>query len=143
MRRFVQAIALSVLLVVPLEVRAQADSNLALKEIARLAHAATGWRSLSCVATRRSVCADTCQPAPPAVHVSVTRDGVRGTVKRCDNRGCDTYEASVHTGGVFTNIQMLAPSGYLIKIQGDQEFVEIATLGLTVHYASGKCQSSQ
>ena len=59
-------------------------------------------------------------------------------MSRCD-RNCDTYEVDIVTAGIFTNMQPTSPRGTVVKVLGAREYVEIVTLGLSVHISSGEC----
>jgi hypothetical protein len=66
-------------------------------------------------------------------------DTVRATVSRCDARGCDTYQAAASQSGAFINLDVPG-RGMLLKIASDgSNFVEVATLGLSVFVSFGVC----
>jgi hypothetical protein len=59
-------------------------------------------------------------------------------MKKCDNRGCDTYPIDTARSGEFLNIS-IGNRGYLLKIDGSGKFVEVSTLGLIAIVKNGKC----
>ncbi len=59
-------------------------------------------------------------------------------MKRCDNKGCDTHVIDTARSGEYLNIS-IGNKGYLLKIDGNGRFVEVATLGLTTIVKNGKC----
>ena len=59
-------------------------------------------------------------------------------MKRCDNKGCDTHAIDTARSGEYLNIS-IGNKGYLLKIDGNGRFVEVATLGLTTIVKNGKC----
>lgn len=59
-------------------------------------------------------------------------------MKKCDNRGCDTYPIDTARSGEFLNIT-IGNRGYLLKIDGSGKFVEVSTLGLISIVKNGKC----
>lgn len=68
--------------------------------------------------------------------VWVLIDDAKRTMSRCDSAGCDAYPYSVHSSGIFTIYS--GNPGHFVKITGDQ-YVEVATAGLTVFVSQGKC----
>ncbi len=146
MRRLIQAVVAGILLTgTPASAgqkKSPDDLSAALQDISRIAKEANNWRSLRCTPDKRYVCGDTCEAAPAATYTEVSREGegLHGVVNRCDDKGCDRYEAMFVTAGLYTSIQMSAARGYLMKIEGNRSFIEIATSGLQVHYAAGTCR---
>jgi|688.fasta_scaffold1269644_1 hypothetical protein len=60
------------------------------------------------------------------------------TLKRCDNKGCDTYKSSVERSGEFINVS-IGNKGYLLKVDGQGKFVEVATIMLKTIIKTGRC----
>ena len=116
-----------------------------MKQLQKSQQDAYEWQELICVPVARMICSgSSCNSAAPSVHLQLKRESViRGTMSRCDSKGCDTYEASIDTAGIFTSIQPIAPSGAFVKVMGAQEYIEVATSGLTAHFSSGKCIRKQ
>jgi hypothetical protein len=102
------------------------------------------WRELICVPRARMDCGGaTCEAGTPKIHLRIKRDGVKGgTVSRCDQT-CETHQVAIQTSGIFTNIQPLYPRGYIVKVRGAQEFVEVVTAGLGTFVSSGDCTRMQ
>ncbi len=59
-------------------------------------------------------------------------------MKKCEQKGCDTYTIETTRSGAFLNIS-IGNRGYLLKIDGIGKFVEISTLGLMTIVKNGKC----
>jgi len=60
------------------------------------------------------------------------------TLKRCDHKGCDTYKSSVERSGEFINVS-IGNKGYLLKVDGQGKFVEVATIMLNTIIKTGRC----
>jgi hypothetical protein len=64
-------------------------------------------------------------------------------LSRCDRTGCETHDALAQESGEFINIQAVQPRGVLLKVSlKTNDFVEIATIGMTSYLSSGKCISN-
>ncbi len=60
-----------------------------------------------CTATKTIVCEDgECKHAAPAVFFLLGRQGDRKTYSRCDQQGCDTYDAIAKEAGLYENWQL-------------------------------------
>ncbi len=96
-----------------------------------------------CTATRKIVCEDgECKSVPPTVFFLLGKHADRNNYSRCDQQGCDTYEAMIKKAGLFENWQLVEPQGVIFKraLSEDQSFVEVATLGLQVYISTGHCK---
>jgi hypothetical protein len=97
-----------------------------------------------CTATKKIVCENgECKDAPPTVFFLLGRQGDRNTYSRCDQQGCDTYDAMIKKAGLFENWQLVEPQGVIFKrtLSDDQSFVVVATLGLQVYVSFGQCET--
>lgn len=96
------------------------------------------WQKLKCTPKTRLDCDGTnCTQSQPVVHLILDRQNK--TYSRCDTKGCDKYDASFGSGGIYTNIQASNPNGGIIKVLGNRQYIEIATLGLGSVFQSGSC----
>jgi hypothetical protein len=111
-----------------------------LRELGKDIEDAHSWQEIVCTPQRRLVCnSGTCEAASPVVHIRITRQSpIQGTMSRCDH-DCDTYPVNISSAGLFTSVQPVMPRGTLVKVMGARKFIEIATIGLEVHYSSGEC----
>ena len=98
-----------------------------------------------CTATKKIVCGDgECNSAAPTVFVLLGSQGERKTYSRCDQQGCDTYDATVKEAGIYENWQLTEPQGMIFKrALSDGTFVEVATLGMEVYISTGRCEISK
>ena len=147
MKLFGCAVALILILVLPLGVRAQVpepvdDTTSEFQQILKDFDKASEWRELVCIPKRRVDCAlASCSPAQPSVHVSLNRNTLtRGTISRCSGGTCDKYGAVVVRSGIFTVLQTVEPRGYFVKVRGEEEYVEVASSGLGILISSGECR---
>lgn len=98
-----------------------------------------------CTATKKIVCEDgECKEAAPTVFFLLGSQGDKKTYSRCDQQGCDTYDATVEEAGKYENWQLAEPQGIIFKrtLSDDQSFLEVATLGLQVYVSFGQCESA-
>ena len=68
---------------------------------------------------------------------SATRPG-RANYSRCDQRGCDQYDASTYSSGVFLIIELPGKATFA-KIGPDGAWTEVVSLGNDVIIAQGRC----
>ncbi len=91
-----------------------------------------------CPTLVKEVCAaDGCDSATPTITIHL--DFESSTYSRCDAQGCDTFTLPLlGASGIYT---ILEPArGTFFKALSDgSAFVEVATLGLSVHTAHGRC----
>ncbi len=93
--------------------------------------------SMTCVMQVFNVCEDgQCRQItnPNKSWVELGQD----KMKRCDNKSCDTYPVDAVRSGEFLNIA-IGNRGYLLKIDGGGNFVEVSTLGLITIVKNGRC----
>ena len=69
------------------------------------------------------------------------------SISRCDDLGCDTYDAQYEISGIYENYQPITPRGFLVKKEltaflggSEPAYVEIATTGVTTITYSGYCK---
>lgn len=103
----------------------------------------------ACFATEKLSCTDgECESLEPITYWLLAGTKSDGTISRCDSQGCDTYDATAHTSGVFENVQPKEFGGFLFKrqvldVNGDpadpQKFVDVATSFLTTVVSTGYC----
>ena len=103
---------------------------------------ARAWLELVCVPETRLDCGGSaCEKGSPTVHVVLRRETLsRGMISRCSGGTCDTYSATVNTGGIFTTLQPTDARGHIVKVRGDDEFIEVASAGLGILFSSGTCK---
>ncbi len=97
-----------------------------------------------CTATKRIVCeVGECKDVKPTVFFLLGSEGDKKTHSRCDQQGCETYNAVVKEAGLYENWQLADPQGVIFKrtLSEDQSFVEVATLGLQVYVSFGQCET--
>ncbi|MCH7492492.1 hypothetical protein IID19_02755 [Patescibacteria group bacterium] len=80
---------------------------------------------------------DGCQKSKPVVFVLY--DENTDKVYRCDKQPCDGFNISKEDSGVYTNLAPITPNGSLIKLSGDNEYVETVSMGLDFIIYRGKC----
>jgi hypothetical protein len=75
--------------------------------------------------------------------VSATRtvvDLMKRTYVRCDNQGCETYNAEIAHSGDFIVVDMPG-HGVTAKVSRDFDaFLEVATIGTDALISFGRCQ---
>ena len=97
-----------------------------------------------CTATKKFVCVDgECKEAAPTVFFLLGSEGDKKTYSRCDQQGCETYDAITKDAGLYENWQLAEPQGIIFKrtLSDDQSFLEVATLGLQVYVSFGQCET--
>lgn len=96
------------------------------------------WQKLNCTPKTRLDCTGTnCTQSQPVVYLILDRQ--KKTFSRCDTKGCNEYNASFASSGVYTNMQASSPQGMMIKVLGTREYIEIATVGLRSVFQHGSC----
>ncbi len=96
------------------------------------------WKKLQCTPKTRLDCdGASCDKSQPVVYLILDRSNK--TFSRCDTKGCDSYDAIFGSSGIYTNIQPRNPSGMMIKVLGDREYIEMATIGLSTVFQNGSC----
>ena len=85
-----------------------------------------------------------CQPSADCTRVPAKVwnliDLENRTYARCDNSGCDTYDALVSTSGVVTRVEVPGRGLTTTLTDGGSSFVEVATLVDTVYVSFGSCR---
>lgn len=98
-----------------------------------------------CTSTNKVVCeGGECKSTPPTVFVLLGEKRGTNTYSRCDESGCDTYDAVAARSGLYENWQLAEPQGVLFKreLKKRSQFVEVATMGLHVYVSSGHCEDA-
>jgi len=96
------------------------------------------WQKLQCTPKTRLDCDGTnCTQSQPVVYLILDR--TNEIYSRCDTKGCDIYDANFGSGGIYTNIQARDPNGAMIKVLGNRQYIEMATIGLSTVFQSGSC----
>jgi len=94
--------------------------------------------AISCETQISNICSEgTCKQLPNAGRSWIELEG--SSLKRCDTRGCDEYEAFATRSGIFHNIS-IGNRGYILKIDEHSNFIEVATAGLSAIIKSGSCR---
>jgi hypothetical protein len=105
-----------------------------------------GWptyveaKTLKCSWSQKQQCApgQPCRPAPLDMWAKV--DLQKKKYRRCDRRGCDTYDALVQIDrAAFTNID-LPGLGLFVKIGPDQRATEVVSFGNVIMISQGWCK---
>lgn len=99
-------------------------------------------QTLRCEVQSKQVCQPKsgCNPAPMAGFNKIDLD--RRTFSRCDSLGCDDYQATFTTSGIFMNIDVVG-RGLSAKLNiSDNSFLETASMGDAVYVSFGKCQAN-
>jgi len=104
---------------------------------------------VACFSTEKLSCtSDICEELEPITFWLLAGTRSNGTISRCDHQGCDTYDAIAQQSGIFENVQPKEPLGFIFKRQvldifgnpaNPQEFVDIASIGLTTVISRGYC----
>ncbi|MEK7115097.1 MAG: hypothetical protein AAB847_01945 [Patescibacteria group bacterium] len=114
------------------------EMNAAFKQIDEDIKTVDAWQKLQCTPKTRLDCDGTsCTKSQPVVYLILDRSNK--TFSRCDTKGCDSYDAIFGSSGIYTNIQPRNPSGMMIKVLGNREYIEMATIGLSTVFQSGSC----
>ena len=84
-----------------------------------------------------------CEDVKPTVLFLLGSEGDRKSYSRCDQQGCESYDATVEEAGRYENWQLAEPQGIIFKraLSEDKSFVEVATLGLQVYVSFGQCET--
>jgi len=102
-----------------------------------------------CFPTKKFLCtSDNCATEEkPSVFILIGSSINGPTMSRCDRTGCDTYDAVMEKGGEYINAQTKDPRGLIFKmsfsnnaLNSQNEFVEVATLGLSTQVSYGYCK---
>ena len=86
-----------------------------------------------------------CQPGQGGCQAAVIEivnyiDTDQGKYSRCDQKGCDTYDAQISTSGIYMHID-LPGRGVFAKMATDgSTFLETATLMMMTLVSFGKCK---
>jgi hypothetical protein len=92
---------------------------------------------MSCEFKVARICNElSCSKGPNGV--SVTWNPVSGIYKRCDNKGCDSYEPVQTQSGEFTTLSF-PEGGMMTKITSRGRILEVATLMNTAFVKHGQC----
>lgn len=98
--------------------------------------AVTTCRSSKSVMCTTGVCTQI--QKPDESWIEVTGSGVA----RCFSNGCDRYDAIREISGVY-QVLTIPKSGYILKIDDELNFTEVATLGLRVLIKTGICKQKE
>ena len=97
-----------------------------------------GVGSLECRPTRADVCKpDGCASGDP--RVSQVFAPATSTYKRCDEKGCDAYQAQVSYSGAWANVAV-PDRAMFARIMASGEYYEIVTQMDVVWIYRGQCQ---
>ncbi len=114
------------------------EINAAFEQINEDIKTVDAWQKLQCTPKTRLDCDGTnCTQSQPVVYLILDRQNK--TFSRCDTKGCDAYDAIFGSSGIYTNIQPRNPSGMMIKVLGNREYIEMATIGLSTVFQNGSC----
>jgi len=118
------------------------EMNAAFEQINEDIRTVDAWQKLQCTPKTRLDCDGTsCTPSKPIVYLILDRPNK--TFSRCDTKGCDKYNASFGSSGIYTNIQASSPIGLMVKVLGNREYIEMATIGLSSVFQNGSCTEIQ
>lgn len=118
------------------------EMNAAFEQISEDVRTVDAWQKLQCTPKTRLDCDGTnCTQSQPVVYLILDRPNK--TFSRCDTKGCDAYDAIFGSSGIYTNIQPRNPSGMMIKVLGNREYIEMATIGLNSIFQNGSCSEIQ
>jgi len=103
----------------------------------------------ACFATKKLSCTEgECEELEPITFWLLAGTKSNGTISRCDQQGCDTYDTIALQSGIFENVQPKEYGGFLFKRQvlninggpaNPQSFVDVATTFLTTVTSTGYC----
>lgn len=97
----------------------------------------TGPMECKFVAAR--ICSEAeCRTGPNIIEVNWNPNS--GEYRRCDKKGCDTYEPTVSISDFYT-VLSFPKNGMMTKISDRGEIVEIATLMNTAFVKHGQCSA--
>ena len=114
------------------------EMNAAFEQINEDIKTVDAWQKLQCTPKTRLDCDGTnCTQSQPVVYLILDRPNK--TFSRCDTKGCDSYDAIFGSSGIYTNMQPRNPSGMMIKVLGNREYIEMATIGLSTVFQNGSC----
>ena len=93
-----------------------------------------------CDVKQKFLCNQTgCQSTAPTIFSRIDTD--QRTYSRCDQKGCDDYQAAISRSGDFMLIA-LPERGLLAKVSlSNGGFLEVATLGLDAYVSYGQCRA--
>jgi hypothetical protein len=118
------------------------EMNAAFEQINEDIKTVDAWQKLQCTPKTRLDCDGTnCTKSQPVVYLILDRPNK--TFSRCDTKGCDSYDAIFNSSGIYTNIQPRNPSGMMIKVLGNREYIEMATIGLSTVFQNGSCSEAR
>lgn len=96
-------------------------------------------QELQCTVASKFICSQSTGCLVGYVEMWSGVDLKRGTISRCDPKGCNIYPAQFNTSGNYVNIS-LPQGGYMAKMSLDgSQFSEVATIGGTVLLSFGSC----
>lgn len=114
------------------------EMNAAFDQINEDIQTVDAWQKLKCTPKTRLDCDRTnCTQSQPVVYLILDRQNK--TYSRCDTKGCDSYDAIFGSNGIYTNIQASSPTGGMIKVLGNREYIEMTTIGLDSIFQNGSC----
>jgi hypothetical protein len=96
---------------------------------------------LYCIPERKVSCSiDGCDDVVPSVFVLINEDKSNYSISRCDDKPCDTYEATPYFSGAYLEVKTNDNHGLLFKTSIiDQSYVEVVTLGTDTLTSHGRC----
>lgn len=104
---------------------------------------------VACFSTKKLICTDgACDEADPITYWLLAGSTRAGTISRCDDKGCDTYDAVAEQSGIFEVIRPKESLSFMFKRQTQSAlpgeasphgFVDIATLFLSSVISTGYC----
>lgn len=100
-----------------------------------LHHRASKWR---CEAAAKFHCSTKgCEEG--AITVWVNLDFPARRYERCDAKGCDEYQMTYSTAGIYTTVWPEGRSTLLKVLNDGNEFMEVASLGRGAFISFGRC----
>ena len=97
-------------------------------------------KPLKCAIETQQVCSpDGCKVNRSTVWLEL--DFSKMVYKRCDSKGCDTYEFEGGAAGAFVSIRHKANNGSFFKMDQAGKFMEVSSAMLNSYVSFGTCKS--
>ncbi len=97
-------------------------------------------RPLKCAIDTQQVCSSNgCKANKSSVWLEL--DFSKMTYKRCDSKGCDTYDFEGGAAGDFVIIRHKANNGSFFKMDQAGKFMEVSSAMLSSYVSFGTCKS--
>lgn len=99
-------------------------------------------KPLKCTLNIQHQCnTDKCAFVVPKVWIEI--DVAKAQYKRCDSKGCDSYDLDAVQSGEYLNFRTKSNNGMFAKMDGQGNFMEAVSLMLYTNVSYGSCKAKK